>query len=59
MRPATAFLIALSLAACGDRRTFDERYQDTGAKLEEKARALDRNLADEAPADNAGNATTN
>ena len=41
-------LLALSLMACGDRRSFNERYEDTAANLEAKARELDRqaNAAD-------------
>ncbi|GAA4033411.1 hypothetical protein GCM10022281_11510 [Sphingomonas rosea] len=38
-------VLALTLAACGDRRTFDERYDDTEAKLNQKAKQLDANLA--------------
>ena len=49
MRVALA-LVLLSLAACGDRRSFDERYNDAGAALEEKARAIDANIANELPA---------
>jgi hypothetical protein len=37
--------------ACGDRRSFDERYNDTSAELEQRAHALDQNLANELPAD--------
>jgi len=44
-----AISIAVILAACGDRRTFDERYNETSAQLENKAQQLDRNLS-EAPA---------
>ena len=49
MRGAAAILIALCLTACGDRRSFDERYRDTSANLEERARAIDHNLANELP----------
>lgn len=49
MRAGAAILALLALTACGDRRSFDERYNDTGARLEEKARALDQNLANELP----------
>ncbi|GAA4002693.1 hypothetical protein [Sphingomonas humi] len=58
MRAAALVLLLLGLAACGDRRSFDERYEDTGAKLEERARAIDGNLANELPADGAGNAAS-
>lgn len=47
MRWFASPLILLALAACGDRRTFDERYEDTGAKIEERARALDEKIANE------------
>lgn len=40
-----ALFLALVLAACGDRRSFDERYNDTSAELEQRARAIDQNLA--------------
>lgn len=49
MRLAVAIMALLALTACGDRRSFDERYQETGAKLEERANALDQNLANELP----------
>jgi hypothetical protein len=39
---ALVFLLPVALAACGDRRSFDERYQDTAANLEAKARELDQ-----------------
>lgn len=42
---ASALLLAAALAGCGDRRSFDERYQDTSSALANKARALDANLA--------------
>lgn len=44
-----ALCVAVLLGGCGDRRTFDERYNDTSAQLENKAQQLDRNLS-EAPA---------
>jgi hypothetical protein len=44
-------LCLLALAGCGDRRDFDERYEDTSKQLEERARALDQNLANELPAE--------
>lgn len=45
MRLVALILAAVALTGCGDRRTFDERYKDTSQQLEEKARALDENLA--------------
>jgi len=47
MRCLAAMLVLLALAGCGDRRTFDERYEDTGAKIEERARVLDEKIANE------------
>ncbi|WP_300975009.1 hypothetical protein [Sphingomonas sp. LHG3406-1] len=56
MRPSAVPLLLLALTACGDRRSFDERYSDTSDKLEQKARQLDENLAAAAnAADSAGN----
>ena len=49
LRRTGPILVMLALGACGDRRSFDERYNETGTKLEEKARALDQNLANELP----------
>ena len=51
MRLGAALLLLLALGACGDRRDFDERYNDAGAELENRARALDQNLANELSAD--------
>ena len=51
MRVAAAVLALLALAACGDRRSFDQRYEDTGSELEQRARAIDQNLANELPAE--------
>ena len=51
MRGLAAVLCLLALASCGDRRTFDERYQDTSSELEKRTQALDQNLANELPAD--------
>lgn len=53
MRLGLALACLLALGACGDRRNFDERYRDTGAELENRARALDANLADEPLPENA------
>ncbi|GAA4023094.1 hypothetical protein GCM10022280_24750 [Sphingomonas swuensis] len=52
MRMVAIGAVLVALAGCGDRRTFDERYDDTSKQLEEKARQLDQNLSqnvDEAP----------
>ena len=51
-RLATALCLGV-LAGCGDGRDFDERYQDTSKQLEERARALDQNLANELPPEEA------
>ena len=51
MRGLSAILCLLVLASCGDRRTFDERYKDTSTELEQRAQALEQNLANELPAD--------
>jgi len=51
---AFGFLAALALSSCGDRRSFDERYNDTQRNLEERAQNLDEaaNSTDgNAPAD--------
>nr|WP_314443337.1 hypothetical protein [uncultured Sphingomonas sp.] len=48
---AAAFLCLLVLAGCGDRRSFDQRYEDTGKELEARARAIDQKLANELPAE--------
>lgn len=34
--------ILLLLAGCGDRRSFDERFNDTEARLKEKSAELER-----------------
>ena len=36
MRGSGALLCLLALAACSDRRDFDQRYNDTGAELEKR-----------------------
>lgn len=51
MRSVTVLLCLLVLGACGDRRDFDQRYNDAGAELEKRARSLDQNLANELPAE--------
>jgi hypothetical protein len=60
MRVGAVLLALAALAACGDRRSFDERYNDAGSELEERARAIDRNIANELPAEEpaAANAST-
>ena len=57
MRLLLLGVVLAMLGGCGDRRTFDERYNDTGKQLEEKARALDQNLADEESSGDNGQAT--
>lgn len=47
MLAAMCLALLLALTACGDRRSFDERYEDAGRTIENKARELDRNLADQ------------
>jgi hypothetical protein len=37
--------VLLMLGACEDQRSFDDRYADTEAQLENKARSLDERLA--------------
>ena len=56
MKAASGLLLLLALSACGDRRTFDERYQDTSKTLEDKARQLDENLADKGELNQVNNA---
>ena len=34
-------LLVLILAGCNDRRSFDERYEDTQRELEHRAKKLD------------------
>jgi len=45
MRGFAIACMFLILAGCGDRRSFDERYQDTEERLEAKARTIEANLA--------------
>jgi hypothetical protein len=47
MRAAAALLCLCALSGCGDRRSFDERYEDTSSELEQRAKALDQNLQNE------------
>ena len=49
MRVMAVVACALAVAACGDRRSFDERYNDAGSELEQRARAIDQNIANEIP----------
>lgn len=51
MRLAAVVACALVLAGCGDRRSFDERYNDTESDLEQRARGIDQNIANELPAE--------
>ena len=38
-------LLTVLLAACGDRRDFGERYDDTANDIAARAEAIDANLA--------------
>jgi hypothetical protein len=49
MRGGALLLAIVALSACGDRRSFDERYNDTSSELEQRARAIDQNIANELP----------
>lgn len=59
MRGGALLLAIVALSACGDRRSFDERYNETSSNLEQRARAIDQNIANELPAEKptAGNAS--
>lgn len=52
-RTATLLVMAVALAACGDRRDFDQRYNDTSGELARQAHDLDANLASDNLADGA------
>jgi hypothetical protein len=39
--------LVLALTACEERRSFDERYNDTAAQLQNKARTLDEQLIEQ------------
>ncbi len=41
-----ALLLALALVGCDDRRSFNERYDDTQRNLEERAQNLDAAVTD-------------
>jgi hypothetical protein len=58
MRWALALLL-LSCASCRQQRDFDERYNETAAELENKARALDQKVANGAVDDLSTNAADN
>ncbi len=60
MRGGALLLAVVALSSCGDRRSFDERSKDTSSELEQRARAIDQNIANELPAEEptAGNAST-
>ena len=45
MRAALPFL--LLLAACGDRRDFDQRYADTHNEIENRSATLENRLANQ------------
>ena len=55
MRAMWAIACLCALAGCGDRRSFEDKYRDTSAELEQRARALDQNIANDLPAEEAGN----
>ena len=40
-------LLPLMVSACGERQSFDERYEGTSERLQAKADALDAQLANE------------
>jgi len=46
MRLVVLTLLLLAASACGDRRSFDQRYDDTSRTLENKAEQLDQNLSE-------------
>jgi hypothetical protein len=48
MRLATTCIL-LALAGCSDRRSFDDRYEETEQQLEARIRNLDSNLSSELP----------
>jgi hypothetical protein len=51
MRVVAGLLCLCALGGCGDRRSFDERYEDTSTQLEQRAKALDQNLQNELAAE--------
>ncbi len=53
MRVLICLLPALLLAGCGERQTFDERFEHKSEELREKAEALDANLSNSAGSDSA------
>jgi hypothetical protein len=56
MRMPALLLCLVALSACGDRRSFDERYEDTSSELEQRAKALDQNLQNQLEAEEPGSA---
>ena len=51
MRGVLLALVLVTLAACGDQRSFDEQFNDTSSELENRARRLDQNLAESGTTD--------
>ena len=56
-------LVLLVSAACSDRRSFDDKYEDTAREMDNRARSLDAELNTETPSnanlDKAPSAETN
>ena len=54
MRPLLLLLLAMmvALAGCEDRRSFDQRYEDTSRDIENRVGRLDRKLDAPPPAGN-------
>ncbi|WP_205478472.1 hypothetical protein [Sphingomonas arenae] len=53
MRLALFLVAFLLVAGCGDRRDFDERFNDTSSEISARAQAIDANLSDAQSAQNA------
>jgi hypothetical protein len=51
MRPLLALALLCAGAACSKPQTFEARYRNTAEQLENKAAAIDAQLANEAAAD--------
>lgn len=52
MRALALLPLLLSLTACEDRRSFDDRYDDTAKDIEQRAQRIDAELNNSAEADN-------